>query len=67
MTNTAEHTFCPRWNDYREQTEATIGTLTPENDVGDMLKHPDLIAKYIYTGQRPNIRTRIPLHLAMSA
>ena len=29
--DTAEHTFfvCPRWNGYREQTEETIGTLTP--------------------------------------
>ena len=39
--DTAEHTFfeCPRWNDFREQTEATIGTLTPENVVGKMLRN----------------------------
>ena len=37
--DTAEHTFfeCPPWNDFREQTEVTIGTLTPENVVGKML------------------------------
>ena len=26
-------------NDFREQTEATIGTLTPENVVGKMLRN----------------------------
>ena len=38
--NNAEHTFfvCPRWRDYREQTEETIGTLTPENVVGKMFR-----------------------------
>ena len=40
MTRTP-HTFfvCPRWNDYREQTEAIIGTLTPENVVGKRLQN----------------------------
>ena len=38
---TAEHICfgCPRWNDYRKQTEETIRTLTPENFVGKMLRN----------------------------
>ena len=39
--DSAEHTFfeCPWWNDFREQTKATIGTLTPENVVEKMLRN----------------------------
>ena len=40
MTKTPQstHFFVPSGDDIREQTEATIGTLTPKNVVGKMLR-----------------------------